>query len=99
VSLDKILWRGVYVRLFPHSTWMSVIYPSIMFGIWHISPQSVRSSSMPGGVYSFVFYAILLGLAYAYVARKTGSIRWCTLSHVIHDSLGLGALAYAMWLT
>jgi uncharacterized protein len=82
----------VYVRVFPHSTWKSVIYPSIMFGIWHISPQSVRSRNMPGGVFSFVFYAILLGLAYFYVARKTGTIRWCTPSHVIHDSLGLGAL-------
>jgi membrane protease YdiL (CAAX protease family) len=52
---------------------------------------------MPGGLYTFVGYAVLLGLAYAYYARKTGSIRWCTISHVFHDSLGLGALAYAVW--
>jgi hypothetical protein len=38
-------------------------------------------------------------IATTYAARKTGSIRWPTLSHVIHDSLGLGALAYAIWLT
>jgi uncharacterized protein len=95
---EEILWRGVYVRLFPNNIWMNMIYPSIMFGIWHISPLSVRASSMPGGIYSFVGYAVLLGLAYAYYARKTGSIRWCTISHIIHDSLGLGALAYAIWL-
>jgi uncharacterized protein len=95
---EELLWRGVYVRLFPNSTWMSVVYPSIMFGLWHISPQAVRSSSMPGGVFSFVFYAVLLGLAYAYVACKTGSIRWVTVSHVVHDALGLGALAYSAWL-
>jgi membrane protease YdiL (CAAX protease family) len=53
---------------------------------------------MPGGIYSFLFYALVLGLAYEYVARRTGSIRWTTLSHVVHDSLGLGALAYAIWL-
>jgi uncharacterized protein len=95
---EEILWRGVYVRLFPKSTWLSVIYPSIMFSLWHIAPQSVKASTMPGGIYSFLFYALVLGLAYAYVARKTGSIRWTTLSHVIHDSFGLGALAYAIWL-
>jgi uncharacterized protein len=95
---EEILWRGVYLRLFPTNTWMNMIYPSLMFGIWHISPQSVISSSMPGGVFSFVFYAVLLGLAYSYCARKTGSILWVTLSHVIHDSLGLGAMAYSIWL-
>ncbi len=94
---EELLWRGVYIRLFPNNAWLNMVYPSIMFGLWHISPQSVRASSMPGGVFSFVGYAVFLGLAYAYVARKTGSIRWCTLSHVIHDSLGLGALAYLAW--
>jgi uncharacterized protein len=86
------------VRLFPNSTGMSEVYLSIMFGLWHISPQAVRSSSMPGEVFSFVYYAVLLGLAYAYVARKTGSIRWVTVSHGIHDALGLGGLAYSAWL-
>jgi uncharacterized protein len=95
---EEILWRGVYVRLFPNSTWMSIIYPSIMFSLWHIAPQSVKASTMPGGIFSFLFYPLVLGLAYAYVAKKTGSIRWTTLSHVVHDSLGLGALAYAIWL-
>lgn len=95
---EELLWRGVYLRLFPNSTWMNMIYPSLMFGLWHISPQSVKASSMPGGVFLFVAYAVFLGLAYAYCARKTGSIRWVTLSHVIHDALGLGALAYAAWL-
>lgn len=95
---EEVLWRGVYIRLFPNNTWMNMIYPSLMFGIWHISPQSVKTSTMPGGIFSFIFYALLLGLAYAYCARKTGTIRWVTVSHVIHDSLGLGALAYAAWI-
>jgi membrane protease YdiL (CAAX protease family) len=70
-----------------------------MFGLWHVAPQSVRTSSLPGGVASFVLYATVLGLLYAYYARHTGSIRWCTVSHCIHDALGLGAFVYSAWLT
>ena len=95
---EEILWRGVYVRLFPDNVWLNMVYPSLMFGLWHIAPQAARPSRMPGGMVSFVLYAVVLGLSYAYYARRTGSIRWCTVSHIIHDTLGLGALAYAVWL-
>ena len=48
---------------------------------------------------SFTAYSVALGLSYAYCARQTGSIRWCTVSHCIHDALGLGAFAFSSWLT
>ena len=35
----------------------------------------------------------------AVYARRTASIRWCVVSHCIHDAFGLGAMAYANWLT
>jgi membrane protease YdiL (CAAX protease family) len=95
---EEILWRGVYVRLFPDNVGLNTIYPSVMFGLWHIAPQWVRTSTMPGGMASFVLYALVLGLSYAYYARKTGSIRWCAVSHCIHDALGLGAFVYSAWL-
>ena len=95
---EEILWRGVYIRVFPDNVWLNSIYPSIMFGVWHLAPLSVRTNTLPGGAASFVLYAVLLGLAYAYYARKTGSIRWCTVAHCLHDMLGLGAFAYAVWL-
>jgi len=95
---EEVLWRGVYVRLFPDSMWLNTVYPNIMFGMWHVAPQSVRPSAVPGGAVAFVLYALILGLSYAYYARKTGSIRWCTVSHCVHDAFGLGAFVYAAWL-
>lgn len=95
---EEILWRGVYIRLFPGSVSLNTIYPSIMFALWHIAPQSVHANPSPGGVASFVFYALILGLSYATHARKSGSIRGCTVSHCLHDILGLGGFAYAAWL-
>ena len=95
---EEIFWRGLFFRFFPKNGWLNLVYPSILFGLWHIAPQTVRASTMPGGVYSFVFYAVILGVSYALTVRRTGSIAWCTISHVLHDTLGLGALAYAAWL-
>lgn len=85
---EETLWRGLYVDLF--DDWLfGVLYPGIWFGLWHFAPQAVRTDGFPGAPYSFVFYATVLGLSYGYYARETGSIRWATVSHVVHDSLGL----------
>jgi membrane protease YdiL (CAAX protease family) len=95
---EEVLWRGVYVTLFPDRLSLNTVYPSIMFGLWHVCPLAVVSSRYPGGSASFAAYAIALGFSYSYCARTTGSIRWCTVSHCVHDALGLGAFAYARWL-
>jgi len=95
---EEVFWRGVYLRMFPGNAWLSLVYPSAMFALWHLAPLSVRPNRLPGGSLAFVAYALLLGGSYALSATQTGSIGWTTVSHIIHDSLGLGALAYAQWL-
>lgn len=95
---EEVLWRGVYLRLFPQHLGLNTLYPSIMFALWHLAPQAVVASPSPGGAASFVFYSLVLGLSYATHARKTGSIRGATLSHCIHDIFGLGGFVYAVWL-
>lgn len=95
---EETLWRGVFVRLFPGNAWLNTLYPSVGFAVWHAAPQTVRPSTQPGGTAGFVLYALALGLSYTYYARETGSIRLCTFSHIVHDSLGLGGLAYEQWL-
>jgi len=96
---EELLWRGVYVTLFADNLWLSTIYPSLAFGLWHLCPLSALSSRYPGGTVAFAAYSIALGLSYAHYARRTQSIKWCTASHCIHDMLGLGGFAYLRWLT
>lgn len=95
---EEILWRGVYMRLFPGNIWLNLIYPSVMFALWHIAPQSVVANRMPGGAFAFVTYALVLGLFYGITVYHTKSIAWSTIAHIIHDTLGLGGFAYAVWL-
>ena len=94
---EEILWRGVYVNLFPGNTFLSHIYPSIFFALWHICPISVVATRYSGGIYSFLGVSFLLGLSWGYYARKTGSIRWSVITHAVFDILGLGGLFYAIW--
>jgi hypothetical protein len=96
---EEMLWRGVYLRLFAGRPWWNTVYPSLAFGLWHAAPLSVLSSRYPGGAIAFIVYSTLLGLSYATVASRTQSLRWVTLSHCIHDALGLGGFAYAAWIT
>ena len=95
---EEILWRGVYTRIFPNNIWLNLVYPSLMFALWHLAPLSITPNRMPGGRLSFIVYAFLLGVTYTITVYQTGSIAWCTISHIAHDTLGLGGFAYANWL-
>jgi uncharacterized protein len=71
---EEVLWRGVYMCLFPGQIWLNLVYPSLMFGLWHLAPQSVVANRLPGGAFSFVAYAVALGVSYAITVNQTGSI-------------------------
>jgi membrane protease YdiL (CAAX protease family) len=96
---EELLWRGLYITAFPNRLSLNTIYPSIAFGVWHLCPLSALPSRYPGGALAFAAYSVALGLSYAYSVRQTRSIRWCSVSHSIHDALGLGAFAYANWVS
>ena len=91
---ENVLWRGLYVRLFPSDVRFGYVYPAVWFGLWHFAPQAVATNQFPGAPYSFVLYATALGFSYGYYAWTTNSIRWCTVSHAIHDSLGLSGITF-----
>jgi membrane protease YdiL (CAAX protease family) len=90
------LWRGAYTRLFPGRLFLGYIYPTFGFAIWHLAPQSVHPIRMPGGVPAFIAGATFVGACWGWVAWRSGSIRWATLSHVLTDFLGLGATIYLL---
>lgn len=88
-TLEEVLWRGTYVSAFPGSWLWGVVYPSIGFGFWHLAPQAVYSDQGPGGALAFAVMAIFLGLPFGWVAKKSGSIRWVVLAHILLDFAAL----------
>jgi CAAX protease family protein len=93
-TLEEVLWRGVYARLFPDSLTLGYLYPALGFALWHLAPQAVHPFAGPGAVAAFVGGALAVGLCYGWIAWRTGSIRATAISHIIFDFLGLGALMF-----
>ena len=91
---EEVLWRGIYSRVFPRQLVRGYLYPAVGFTLWHLVPQSLHKSRMRGGTKAFLAGALVIGLGHGWVAWRTGSIRWTTLTHILTDFLGLGGLIY-----
>jgi membrane protease YdiL (CAAX protease family) len=88
---EEILWRGLYVQIFPQNPWLGVLYPALGFAAWHLAPQSIFPAE---NVVGFMISTFFLALPYGVIAYRTGSARWTAISHTLSGILALsGALA------
>jgi membrane protease YdiL (CAAX protease family) len=92
--LEELLWRGTYLKIFPESWWFGFVYPTMGFGLWHLAPLSVIPNRAPGGSVSFVAVSVLLGLIWGWVAKRSQSILWTSVAHMLFDFSGLGGRLY-----
>lgn len=87
---EEILWRGIFVRMFPKSYLFSVLYPAFLFACWHIAPQCIDPGLTLRDALPLAFMAFPLGLVYGHVAYRTQSIRWVSIAHGISGILAFG---------
>jgi len=85
---EELLWRGVYVRVFPGNPWLGIVYPAIGFAIWHFVPQIVYPAD---DVVGFIMSTLFLGLVYGFIAYRTGSAKWTAISHSLSGTIALAA--------
>jgi membrane protease YdiL (CAAX protease family) len=78
---EEILWRGVYMTLFPKNLWLRIIWPSIWFALWHYAPGSISTDT--GHVLALMIGALFLGLYSAFLAKRTNTIWWSIVVHVL----------------
>jgi membrane protease YdiL (CAAX protease family) len=90
--LEEVLWRGVYITLWPRNPWLGWLWPAVGFAAWHFAPQVIHPSSMGSG--AFVAASFLLGLSWGCVAFRTGSLRLVSISHVLTDGSGIRSALY-----
>jgi membrane protease YdiL (CAAX protease family) len=77
---EELLWRGVYLELFPDRSFFAIIWPSIWFALWHYAPGSVSANSNP---LALIIGAGLFGFLLAFLAKRTGTVWWCVVAHVL----------------
>jgi membrane protease YdiL (CAAX protease family) len=79
---EEILWRGVYVTLFPKSVFYRMIWPSVWFAIWHYVPGSVLHENITGFI-GLMVGSGLMGLYLSYLTTKTNTLWWSIVIHVL----------------
>ena len=84
---EEVLWRGVYVALFPSSRMWGMVWPTVWFTLWHYAPGSISPLT---DVRVLMMGAAALGVCLSWLSMKTQSIRTAALSHI------LGGLAQAL---
>lgn len=77
---EELLWRGVYLQLFPRNLLTGVIWPTIGFALWHYVPGSMNPD---GNLATLMIGAGIFGFYLSYLARKTGSIWWGMVAHAV----------------
>lgn len=77
---EEVLWRGVYMKLFPDSILFRIVWSSIWFGLWHYVPGSVSSN---GNTMGLIIGSCLMGFYLSFMAKKTGTIWWNIVAHTV----------------
>jgi len=65
---EEVLWRGVYVKLFPVNIFYRMIWPSVWFALWHYAPGSV-SGGNPA--------RLMIG------TKRTNTVWWAIVVHTV----------------
>jgi membrane protease YdiL (CAAX protease family) len=79
---EETLWRGVYLELFPERRFWRVGWASVWFGLWHVIPVSVNAETFVE-VIPTVVGSMLFGLYLAFLARRTDSVWWPMVAHLL----------------
>jgi membrane protease YdiL (CAAX protease family) len=77
---EEILWRGVYIKLFPEDKLWGFAWPTLWFAIWHYAPGSISPWT---NVWVLMAGALGLGACVGWLAMKTDSVRWSMISHTL----------------
>ncbi|MFX1234825.1 MAG: CPBP family intramembrane glutamic endopeptidase [Promethearchaeota archaeon] len=79
-TFEEILWRGVYMELYPNNNFLRIIYPTIWYALFHFASGSLSpNSNALGLVIGSAFFGIYLSL----LAKWTNTIWWSILSHIL----------------
>lgn len=91
--LEEAYWRGLLLdRTARWPGWLGVLYSSVFFALNH--PLTIGVHSIANRHPATAASTFVMGLVWAVVYRKTGSLRWAIASHVLVDLLNLSVLAF-----
>ncbi len=90
-TAEELLWRGAFLYAFGDDRLRGYWLPAAGFAAWHFAPQIVFPNAYGGGSLGFVVFALMLGLSWGEVARRTGgALLPLIIVHALFDFSGMG---------
>lgn len=80
--IEEALFRGLITAAFRPSFWLSLLVPSVMFGLFHLEPTQAAGT-------------ILLGIAFALARLCTGSLTAAMIAHGVYNATVVLAVRYS----
>jgi membrane protease YdiL (CAAX protease family) len=77
---EEVIWRGLYMKMFPDNFMLRIVWPSIWFALWHYAPGSVHSD---GNVMALMIGAGVFGFYLSFLAKQTNGIWWTIVIHTL----------------
>jgi Predicted protease of the Abi (CAAX) family len=90
---EELYWRGLLLDAAgPWPKWLGAVYTTALFVLSH--PLMWGVFSVASTSYHLYLYLSVMGIVWAVVYFKTGSLRWVILSHFIVDIGNLTVLTF-----
>jgi len=80
--VEELYWWGLYLLEYRQNLWIGLWVSSILFGAWHIALYTIRGI-IYGGFLPFVGGALFMGFLWSLSARKSDSIVFTILAHML----------------
>jgi membrane protease YdiL (CAAX protease family) len=77
---EEILWRGVYMELYPHNIFMRIGYSTFWYAIFHFTSGSLSSN---GNILGLVIGSAFFGIYLSLLAKWNNNIWWGILCHIL----------------
>ncbi len=91
--LEEGYWRGLLLdKTTGWPGWLGVLYSSFFFAINH--PLAWGVHSIANREPATAISTFIMGLVWAIVYRKTGSLRWAIIAHILVDLFNLSILVF-----
>ena len=90
--IEEFYWRGLLLNYTKDwLNWFAVLYSSALFALNH---AAFGINSELNGGFEIVVSTFIMGVIWAWVYKKTQSLRWVIFAHFLVDFLGLSVPAF-----
>ncbi|MFW9897232.1 MAG: CPBP family intramembrane glutamic endopeptidase [Candidatus Thorarchaeota archaeon] len=77
---EEIVWRGVYMELYPKNYFLRIGYSTFWYAVFHFASGSLSSNR---SILSLVIGSVFFGIYLSLLAKWTDNIWWGILCHIL----------------